>query len=142
MSMDRATLIREMIEAFEVLGRKQAASKFKISMKGEDRFLCVLSQLGGVSSPGAILEYTDFTNARLSVIIKRMEFKGLIEKKKDENDKRCTIVCLTAKGRKLAEATENELISGIGYVVDELGEDDAREFLRLLKKLNQIKKKR
>ncbi len=138
MNSNKAILIKELIESIEAVSKCPAASKIKMTLKGENHFLCNLSHLGGVSTPGEIASSTVFTNARLSMIIKRLEIKGLIERQKDEKDKRCTIIRMTPRGEETVKKLEDEIVESVGFLVDGLGEDDSRQLLKLLKKFSDI----
>lgn len=136
--MESALLVKELLEAVGSINRKDILSKINISVKGEERFLMILSEMGGVSTPSAIAGYSDFTPARLSAIMKSLESKGFIETKPDEKDKRYTIVEITENGSKRVAERKEEIVMKSFRVIEQLGEEDATEFVRLTKKMINI----
>ena len=136
--MESALLVKELLEAVGSINRKDILSKINISVKGEERFLMILSEMGGVATPSAIAGYSDFTPARLSAIMKSLESKGFIETKPDEKDKRYTIVEITENGSKRVAERKEEIVMKSFRVIEQLGEEDATEFVRLTKKMINI----
>lgn len=136
--MNTALLTKELLEAISNINRNDVLAKLNISLKGEELFIVMLSEMGGVSTPSRLAEYSEFTPARLSAIIKNLESKGYIEKKNDEIDKRCTIIELTDEGRRHAKAKKEEMLKNSLMIVESLGEPDASEFIRLIKRLIDI----
>lgn len=136
--MDTALLTKELLDAVSNLNRNDVLSKLNISLKGEDLFLVMLSEMGGVSTPSRLAEDSEFTPSRLSAIIKNLENKGYIEKKSDEIDKRCSIIELTDEGLERSEMRREEIIKNAVNIIEVLGEPDASEFVRLTKRLISI----
>ena len=136
--MSTALIAREMIETLGIMEKRSVLTKRRFLFKGEDLFLVVLSEIGGMSTPSKLAEYTDFTPARLSAIIKSLESKGFILRQQDEIDKRCTIIEMTEKGDLYSKKLKEEAISNSLEIIEKLGESDSLEFLRLLKKLFDI----
>lgn len=133
--MDTALLTKELLEAISDINRNDVFTKLNISLKGEELFIVMLSEMGGISTPSRLAEYSQFTPARLSAIIKNLEGKGYIEKKNDEIDKRCTIIELTAEGHGHAQSKKEEMLKNSLMIIESLGEPDASEFIRIIKRL-------
>lgn len=136
--MDTALLTKELLEAVSSVNRNDVLSKLNISLKGEDLFLVMLSEMGGVSTPSRLAEDSGFTPARLSAIIKTLENKGYIEKKSDEIDKRCAIIELTDEGLERSQTRKKEILKNAVNIIEVLGEPDATEFVRITKRLISI----
>lgn len=136
--MSTALLAREMLETLSNMEKRNVLSKRKFLLKGEDLFLVVLDEIGGMSTPSQLSEYTDFTPARLSAIIKALEGKGFIFRQQDEIDKRCTIIEITEKGAAQSQEIKAAAINNSLKIIEKLGERDSVEFLRLMKKLFEI----
>lgn len=133
--MSTVILAKELLEMLSNMDKQSVLSKRKMLLKGEDLFLVVLNEIGGMSSPSKLSEYTDFTPARLSAIIKSLENKGYIVRQQDELDKRCSIIEITEKGALHSIYLKEATIRNSLKIIEKLGEKDAYEFLRLLKKL-------
>lgn len=136
--MDTALLTRELLDAFNNINRKKLLSEMKFILQGEDLFLVMLSEMGGVSTPSKVVEDSEFSPARLSAILKALESKGYIEKKQDAIDKRCTIIEITDEGLERSAAIKSEMIENALELTEKLGEEDATELIRLIKKFVSV----
>lgn len=136
--MSTVMLAREMLETISNMEKRGMFTKRKFLLKGEDLFLVVLDEMGGMSTPSKLAEYTDFTPARLSAIIKSLESKGYIVRQQDELDKRCSIIEITEKGGFNSRQIKEAAVKNSLEIIEKLGEKDSLEFLRLMKKLFDI----
>ncbi|MBQ7295628.1 MAG: MarR family transcriptional regulator [Clostridia bacterium] len=136
--MQREYLAEQILSTFDSIDTEFLLDRLKLSLKGENLLLMILSDLGGSGTPGKIIERLDFTGARLSAIIKSMEGKGLVERRRNEGDKRSTIVVLTQQGKEHYLKLRAEIISNALTIIEQLGEKDVCEFLRIIKKLADI----
>ncbi|MBR5438579.1 MAG: MarR family transcriptional regulator [Clostridia bacterium] len=133
--MSAAVLAGELLETLNNMDKGKIMSRCKFLLRGEDLLMVVLDSMGGMSTPSKIAEYTDFTPARLSAIIKSLENKGFILRQQDELDKRCSIIEITEKGQQYSASLREQSVTNSMRVVESLGEKDAAEFVRLMKKL-------
>ncbi len=136
--MEREYLAQQILSTFDSIDTEILLDRLKLSLKGENLLLMILNDLGGSGTPSKIIERLDFTGARLSAIIKSMESKGLVERRRNEGDKRSTIVALTDEGKELYIRLRAEIISNALTIIEQLGEKDVCEFLRIIKKLADI----
>lgn len=136
--MQSEFLAEQILNTFDRIDTEILLDRLKLSLKGENLLLMILSDLGGSGTPGKIIERLDFTGARLSAIIKSLESKGLVERRKHSSDKRSTIVALTDEGKEHYISLRAEIISNALTIIEQLGEDDVREFLRIVSKLADI----
>ena len=67
-----------------------------------------------------------------------MESKGLVEKIQNPDDKRSTIVAMTAQGYEQFMRLREEIVINALTIIEKLGEEDVVEFLRLIRKLIDI----
>ncbi len=139
--MSTVLLAREILETLSSMEKRNVLSKRKFLLKGEDLFLVVLDETGGMSTPSKLAEYTDFTPARLSAIIKSLEGKGYLVREQDELDKRCSIIEITEKGMAHSKQLKEAAVRNSLNIIEKLGEKDSLEFLRLMKKLFVIMEK-
>jgi DNA-binding MarR family transcriptional regulator len=121
--------------------KRSILSKRNFLLKGEDLFLATLNEIGGMSTPSKLSEYTDFTPARLSAIIKSLESKGYIVREQDELDKRCSIIEITEKGIIYSKQLRSTAAENSLEIINKLGEKDSVEFLRLMKRIFEIVEK-
>lgn len=136
--MDRDYLAAEILKTFENLNSENILNKLNVSFKGESAILMLLNEYGGKSTPGKLCERIDFTAARLSAIIKSLENKGFVERIKNDEDKRSSIVALTNSGYEHFLCLQKEIISNALTIIEQLGEEDVCEFLRIMKRLVKI----
>ncbi len=139
--MSTALLAKEILEILGRMEKRSILSKRNFLLKGEDLFLATLNEIGGMSTPSKLSEYTDFTPARLSAIIKSLESKGYIVRQQDELDKRCSIIEITEKGIGYSEQLKSTAVENSLKIINKLGEKDSVEFLRLMKRIFEIVEK-
>jgi len=72
------------------------------------------------------------TPAGVTHLINPLEELGYIERLKDSNDRRIVLISLTKKGEQFAEALIEITSEKIGGLVDFLGEEDSRTFIRIM----------
>lgn len=101
---------------------------------GEYAALNYINIHGGKVLPCDMAKDICVSSARIAVLLKGMENKGLIEKKPDENDKRKLSVIITEKGLKKLNAKLNEYTEALSEIFEKLGEQDSEDFLRISEK--------
>lgn len=136
--MDRNLLTAEILRTFENMNSENILNKLNLSFKGESAILMLLNEHGGKSTPGKLLERIDFTAARLSAIIKSLESKGFVERIQNETDKRSTIVAMTEVGFQHFAKLREDIVRNASMVIEQLGEEDVCEFLRIIRRLVDI----
>lgn len=87
---------------------------------------------------GTISDKLEISTARVAVLLKKMEAKGLITKEKDPIDARVTIVKLTDFGKQTIENMWQDIRSQMGQVIDEIGEDRLLEYIEISKEIRRI----
>lgn len=82
-------------------------------------------------SAGAISEAMGVSTARVAVLLKKMESKGLITRESDRSDARVTIVCLSQEGKAVAKRMQDNMLQHISYVIDKVGMEKLKQFIEL-----------
>ena len=82
-------------------------------------------------SAGAISEVMGVSTARVAVLLKKMESKGLITRESDRSDARVTIVCLSQEGKAVAKRMQDNMLQHISYVIDKVGMEKLKQFIEL-----------
>lgn len=82
-------------------------------------------------SAGAISESMGVSTARVAVLLKKMESKGLITRESDRTDARVTVVCLSEAGKNVAEQMQQNMLRHISYVIDKVGMEKLKQFIEL-----------
>lgn len=85
----------------------------------------------------SICEKVLIANSSMSYVIENLIKKALIEKVKDENDRRIHMVHLSEKGRELFDEVYPKHLVHMRSVIDVLDVSEEKELQRLLKKLGK-----
>ncbi|MNW33382.1 MarR family protein [compost metagenome] len=122
------------VELFEciVQSRKPALEEGGHFSRGEMGILIALSQQDGVTS-GYLSEYLSVSTGRIATALKSLEKKEMIVRRTDASDKRKVIVFITDAGKQFMLDKYNEGIAWTETVLRKLDEQDAKEFIRLIK---------
>jgi DNA-binding MarR family transcriptional regulator len=78
----------------------------------------------------ALAEALDVSQASATGIIDRMEQRRLVERRREDEDRRVIRVALTDDGRRLIEGVAEERRERLRYLLDELSSDELEGFLR------------
>ena len=106
-----------------------------LNASGEYSILYLMYHEADPHSAGEFAERLDLSPGRVANVLKALEKKDLIERRKDPSDGRRTMVTLTQKGREYICQTYTQAIEVYHNLIEEIGEHDTREFLRITKKL-------
>lgn len=136
--MDKDILAKSLLDAFDSINKQELFEKMKIVFKGENLMLAILMDMGGKATPGELIKYTECTAARLTAIAKSLENKGFVKRIQNSEDKRSTIIEMTSEGIARFMLLQKESIERIFNLIEMLGENDAKEFVRLINRLSEI----
>lgn len=123
----------ELVESMKIifLGPIKNAEEL---LKGEVPVLCHIAEKEQIT-PTELAHKFSLSTARIATILNRLEDKGLIVRIHDHKDRRKVYIHLTDEGRQLAAKKMEELYAQLHGLLLNLGDDDAREYLRLTKKV-------
>lgn len=136
--MDKDILVKSMMEAFDNINNQAVFERMKAGFKGENLILAMLMDMGGKATPGELMQNAECTAARLTAIAKSLESKGFVKRIQNSEDKRSTIIEMTSEGISKFMLLQKEAIESILNLIEKLGENDAREFIRLVQRLSEI----
>ena len=100
--------------------------------------LCLLYEADGALTAGKISDLLQISTARVAVLIKKMDAKGLVTKERGIVDARRTIVRLTACGEQLVQEMQDVLYRQIGLAIDAVGEERLLDFIETAKELRCV----
>lgn len=126
---------------FQKLQSKTCTTLSEISnevSRGEIGVLGYLAFEKDEVTAGELSENLNVTTARIASILNSLEAKNYIKRKEDSKDKRKTLVVITENGRVLAKKAKKEVIEKIKKVINEVGEEDMKEYLRIVLKIREI----
>ena len=128
-------LIKELTFIFERFNRAKNFILFQQYMKGENLLMHRLMEAGGESTPSDLANELGFSSPRVAAMLGSLELKKLVRRTVSPTDKRKTIVKITPKGEEWVRLANSEVIGLVNDFLDRLGEEDAKEFIRITKKL-------
>lgn len=82
-------------------------------------------------SAGEISEAMCVSTARVAVLLKKMESKGLVVRESNRADARVTIVRLTEEGRIAAQEMREQILKHISCMIDQLGMEKLEQYIAL-----------
>lgn len=88
-------------------------------------------------TPGDLCLIQHLTSGRVASTLKSLEQKSYIERKPDCADRRRILVKLTKNGKKIATTIFNRIKEHIKSITDKLNEQEIKEFIRILKIINE-----
>ena len=109
---------------------------------GEAGALGYLAARGEPITPTELSRELNLTTARVANILNSLERKDYVQRTHDSQDRRRVLVTATEKGLRLAEDHRNRVLQQLATVLDWLGQEDAEECSRLLKRILQLSRER
>lgn len=106
--------------------------------RGEIGVLGYLAFEKDEATAGELSEKLNVTTARIASILNSLEAKDYIKRTEDSKDKRKTLVVVTKKGKALAKKAKKEVIDKITKVINEIGEEEVKEYIRITLKIREI----
>lgn len=139
--MDSQQMAREMMRDLCTLVRGPVQDLQGFS-GGEAGALGYLAARGEPITPTELSRELDLTTARVANILNSLERKDYVQRTHDSQDRRRVLVTVTEKGLRLAEDHRDRVLQQLATVLDWLGEEDAQECFRLLKRILQLSQER
>ena len=87
---------------------------------------------------GKISDTLGISTARVAVLLRKMESKGLIIKEKNPLDARVTIVSLTDMGTEMIKDAWKEIQEQMGKIIDTVGEERLLEYIEISNEIRQV----
>lgn len=137
--MDYKQIASELIEYLikqEQRGRIIQRKLSEIS-QGEIAVLVFLLQKDGINAC-EISQYLEVNTSRVAAILNSLCKKGYIIRVADDKDKRKIRIYITNQGRELCIQKREETVLNLSKLLEKLGEDDALEYIRIMKKVSLI----
>ena len=108
--------------------------------RGEQFVLHYLFTHKRVAHPGEISRSMAVSTARIAALLGTMEQKGLVTRSVDPTDNRQIIVTLLPSGIQAIESIRNKVRKTLVDILQQLGPEDAQEYLRIQRKILSLKK--
>ncbi len=110
-------------------------------LHGEMFILHFISHKKAPVLPSELSVVTRTSSARVAMALKNLESKGFIERNIDKADRRKVLVTITEKGIKEVEKQHDKIRAIMEKLINELGEEDVREYLRIVDRVIEISRK-
>ena len=134
--------IEEAVSVFDELmssrGHGNILEQLGRNEKGELFVLRYLNSCVKQALPSELSEALRSSTARISAVLRTLEKKRQIQREIDTTNRRNIIVTITDEGRKRIMEVEGQMKKNLAQIFSEMGEDDAVDFIRLLKKFHEI----
>ena len=88
-----------------------------------------------VLSPTQLYDLTIFSSGGMTKVLKRLQERGFIYRKEDENDKRCMLVCLSKSGEEIVKESLFAISNECSKYFEAFSEEERVLFSALLKKI-------
>ena len=105
---------------------------------GELLILTYLTENEGGIYAGNLCEKLDMTTPRISAAISSLQKKGLVTKETDTADRRKVRIYITSDGLELISQKKAELTATIEQILRALGDEDAKEYVRITSRINAL----
>lgn len=145
---DHVATQEEIEELLSMMHEVKPHASYQESMRRMDKSLVgiggMLRYLAQVNEPvtaGQISKGIHVSTARVAVMLKKMEAKGLIVRERDAKDARITMVRLSEQGSAVAEKMRVETYAQIGQLIDCIGMARMMEFIDVAKEILALLKK-
>ncbi|MGN1031447.1 MAG: MarR family winged helix-turn-helix transcriptional regulator [Butyricicoccaceae bacterium] len=133
--MDYRALALELVKMRGDMQHLQVNRQISDMVKGELFVLAYLYEHSRTAYPKDLSRGMRVSTARIATLLNRLEEKQLIARMTDPEDNRQIIVTLTDKGTEAIQKKWDELLDRVGSMLEQLGEEDAKEYIRIQKKI-------
>ena len=106
--------------------------------QGECFVLRCLARSAKPLLPSDLSNLAQSSTARIAVVLNTLEKKGYITRAIDPSDRRRVLVSLTPAGAEYIQGVRRQLRQRMRVLLEELGEADAKEYLRITERILSI----
>lgn len=113
-------------------------SKIDTTKAGIGAVMRFLNESERPVTAGKISEQIRVSTARVAVLLKKMEAKGLIIKKSHDRDARITMVCLTEEGEKIIREIHQSMRKNVEKMIDQIGAERLETAFTVMQEIRSI----
>ncbi len=136
--MDYRSLAEKMLDIRAQLSHQPLGYAVAETCGGEYFALSFLLTHGCCSCPSELSRSMGVSSARIAALLKHLEQKGWISRCADPADERRVRVELTDAGQEMISRRRRNAMTRVARALECLGEDDAREYVRLQQKMLSV----
>ena len=129
--------IKRIIKLIEDVELEKVFKSLKDTMSGMGAALHILYEYDRSTTSGQLCDLLGVSSARVAVLLKTMESKGLIVKRKGVLDARTTVVSLTAFGKETTLKIREEMYNRINRIIDHVGFAQLEQFFAVAKQIEK-----
>jgi len=133
--VDFEQMAQEYLETMYYMRKINSHKEIHDSVHGENFVLLFISQRGGKVIPSDISNEMGISTARVAAALNSLEKKGLIIRRIDAEDRRRILIDLTDSGMEQVKNHYSMVLNMVKNMLHFLGEKDAKEFIRIMKRL-------
>ena len=116
----------------------ELSKKFSEDNAGINFVLRLLEDAGTPLTAGEISKRSCVSTARVAVLIKKMQDKGLVRREEDEHDRRKARISITEKGSSEVRRSKELFIKMVERLIDEIGIEEINNFFMTSEKIGRI----
>ena len=139
LNMDKNTKTDEVLELLQK-SLRLIAEELGSCSKGGKGILYYLYKVHDGASSGELREHFQIGSGGIANALKELEMNGYIERKSSIDDKRVVLVYISESGKKVAEELIMEIEFKVNHLLEVLGEDDTKAFMRILSQIIALNK--
>ena len=139
--MDSKEMAQTLLSEFAQLFREGATRHMKDVSGGELGVLGYIHYTGGGLTPSDISREFRISSARVANVLNALERKEYIERRSDREDRRKVRIFATEKGQHRTEGCIAAAVDQAQMMMEQLGEQDAAEVVRLMQRVREIYEK-
>ena len=136
--MEMEAMAEELLRVMESMPSKALQHKLGDYSRGEFFLLNYLHKNGGAAWPSTMSEAMQTSTARIAAALNNLERKSYVKRESDMGDGRRKLVRLTSEGVAFIEEHRMKALQNIAKLLEELGEYDASEYLRITQRIEHI----
>jgi len=133
--MDYTSLSKEFLQIVYRFHKIRPQKQLSKAMRGEAFALQFIAQHENTVVPSDIENTMGISSARIAIVLNGLEDKGLIIRQIDPSDRRRTLLKLTPAGEEQAAKDAEQLLALATGMLEYLGENDAKEYVRIMSRL-------
>ena len=133
--MDYTCLAYELMETMNQYKKRNMHKQINEAMHGEIFTLYYINKHKGNVIPSDISNEIGISTARVAATLNSLENKKMVTRTIDSSDRRRILVAMTPAGKKEIEKHIKRITDITINMLCYLGEDDAKEYVRIMKRL-------
>ena len=137
--MNRKEEVQELLNSLYTISARQCFDFLSNKLRGSYPLLRLLKENKEGLSSGTLAKELNVSTARIAVALYSLECKKLVVRKKNKDDARQVIVCITNEGIKKVDKIEEEIMNYFIESLNKLNDHDLIEFKKIINKLQEEK---